>query len=219
MGEIDDEYQEKVDSLDQEFFESFKKGKSGQDIVPKYREQLEKHRKDFEKHYTKQLEKEKAALRKSKKEPQKKEVFKTLEVSHFDFTFSRKERFIMKWKFFWFKVSRMYHRLLSAVLPSKGIYWYYKGILFLKGFWRGIVHFVEYLLISLEHAVIVLFKNSWKGMWKLWKLLLWPFRRIFSKKASSKEKEEKGKEKSEEGKEDTEPKTEEKNNEEDDKGG
>jgi hypothetical protein len=213
MGEIDDLYQEKVEIIENEFFENFKKGKKREEIVKDYQNKLEKARKEFEKKYNKKIIKDKALAAKIKKKKEKKEKYKHLEVEKFEFEFSGWEKFKMRFKIFWFNHSRFWRRNLSDKFPRFLLYWIYKIRLFIKHVWRETMRTKDNLWTGLKKNMIKLGKKTLVGLKKLGKSTVKLLRFILGKIIFWKKEEKK----KEGGKEGEEKSAEEKNEEKGDK--
>jgi len=126
MEEIDDLYKQEVESIDEEFLESLKKGETHTAALKNYREKLTASMKRFEKNYERSLKIERAKLKNRKKIPAKTQKFNTLHVQHFDFEFTFWERKKIQISLFFFKIHRFFKKYFTKLVPSLLFYYYYK---------------------------------------------------------------------------------------------
>ena len=200
MNEIDDEYKNNEESLDSRILEEFGKGKSNEEILKNYLGELKRLREEREKKYVKYLKEKKKKVWEKKIEKEKKEDYKHLEVEHFDFEFSKKERFLIWFDSFYFNLKRAVIRRLWDLIPAFLIYRYYKFVKEIKRVFENLAEFYSNTKEKLIRGLIKFGILVWKslkalGKWSVnfFKLLL--KKMVFWKKNSSEEGERGGLEK------------------------
>jgi hypothetical protein len=167
MGEIDDLYTERVESLENDFFEEFKKGKDRKKVVEDYHKKLENLVKEFEKNYKDSLEKEKKLLLIKKNQKEEEINYKTLKVEHLDFNLTRYEKFSMKWNLFWFKFGRIYRRNILKFTPKYFVYLNYKLKIVLKNFFNTTKEIIVRFLESIWHFLVRMYFIIFRGIIEL----------------------------------------------------